>query len=47
MQNEKDYLNHYNRFLHILDFENIFLKINYAILVFGILNNNIDLHLID
>ena len=47
IQNEKDYLNHYNEFLHMLDFKKLFKKILYAILVFEILNNNIYLYLID
>ena len=41
MQNEKDYLNHYKKFLHILDFEELFWKIVVAALVFGISNNNV------
>ena len=47
MQNEKDYLNHYNEFLHILDFEKFFEKIVYALLVKETLNLNIYLFLID
>ena len=38
---EKNYVNHYNRFLYILDFETLFWKIVFALLVYGILNNNI------
>ena len=47
MQNEKGYKNHYNQFLNILDFDKVFKKIVYAILVLGILNNNMCLSLID
>ena len=47
MQNENDYLNHYKEFLHILDFEKFFWKIDGALLVFEILNNNVYLYFID
>ena len=47
MQNGKDYLNQYNEFLQILDFEKFFQKIVYALLVFEILNNDNYLYLID
>ena len=45
LENEKDYLNHYIEFLHILVFE-IFLKV-YALLVFDVLDNNVCLSLVD
>ena len=41
MQNEKDYLNQYNEFLHILDFKIVFYKIVGALLVFDVLDNNV------
>ena len=47
MQNGMKYLNHYSEFLHILDFETLFWKIVGAFLVFGILNNNVYLYLMD
>ena len=46
-RNELDYKNHYIKFLQILDFEKLFWKNFYAILVLAILNNNMCLYLID
>ena len=40
-QNEKNYLNHYNEFEYIHHFEIIFKKIDDALLVFVILDNNV------
>ena len=47
MQNGKDCLNHYNEFVHKLDFEKLFGKIVYDSLALGIINNNVHLYLID
>ena len=46
-RNEKGYLNHYNVFEHIHDFEIVFLKIDDALLVFVVLDSNECLYLID
>ena len=46
MQEGMDSLNHCNEFLHILDFEKLFLKIVHALMVFKFLNKNIYLDLI-
>ena len=43
-QNEMKYFYHCKKFLHFLDFEKLFQKIVYAILVFGILYININLY---
>ena len=47
LKKEKDYSNHYNEFEHIQDFEELFQKIVYAILVYEILNINVYLPLMD
>ena len=39
MQNENEYLYQFNEFLHILDFEKLFQKFLYGLLVLVILNN--------
>ena len=41
MQNEKDCLNFYNEFEHIQGFEIVFSKTVGALLVFGVLDNNV------
>ena len=41
MQIEKDYFYHCNDFLHIQDFEKLFLKIDGAFLVYAVLNSNV------
>ena len=46
-QNEKDYLNYCNEFLHIHDFEKLFLKNGGAFLVYEILIENVCSCLID
>ena len=47
MQNEKNFLYHYNVFVHILDFEIYFLKSDDALWVFVVLDNNVCLYQID
>ena len=46
MQNERDYLYHYEKYLQNQDFEIIFWKIVHGLLVYEILNNNIFIYLI-
>ena len=41
MQIEKDFLNHYKSFLHIIYYVIFFLKIVYETLEFDVFNNNI------
>ena len=41
MQNEVEYFYQYNEFLQNVDFEKLFLKNGYAILVYEVLKNNI------
>ena len=47
MQNEKDYLNYCNEFLHIHDFEKFFYKNGGAFLVYEILIKNVCIFWID
>ena len=47
MQNEKDYLNHYNGFLHIVNLKKLFEKIVGVLLVFDFFDKNVYLCIAD
>ena len=46
MQNEIDYLNHCNEFVHNLDFDILIIKNVGALSVYDVLNNNVYLYMI-
>ena len=47
MQNERDYLYHYNVLLHNHDFQKVFQKIVDALLEFDVSDNNLCLYIVD